>query len=941
MLVRQVILTLFFFFFAFSLSCSVRAQVDDLDEIHKDTTFYLSKSSFYFIDSLSQYSFEDIRDSNILKQFKPLVVPHNQEAEFPTGCQGFFNNNCHTLWVKSRVRNISPHPGTFFLAYYYWWGDYQQSFILRSNDSVEVKYAGFYNPASKETPDIQRLSILTKYFKIAPGFDLQPQEEVMIYTKLNHSSSFSFRIDPRVSTESNAKRRAGFYFNLLPGYLLFVGFLGFLILIGVAISLVFRDTAFWLFSGYVLSIAIVTIFVGDFQALFIPEYPEASYIAFSVALCISPAFYGGFLYSFLNIAKSGRILRMLFYVGISSSILVALFQLLLMIWTSNWYLADAIGDAYTQFALVLLLPFMIFSLKQRRWDYYFIFAGSAFLLLGGLAYYFFEGQGITSATVLKISIILQLLTFAVGLGYKMLRSEKEKIRLATNSEIKSKLYTNITHEFRTPLTVIMGITDNIEGHEKEKQLISRNSKNLLQLINQMLDLSKLESGNLQLDLVNGNVVSYLRYLTESFHSMAIEKKLTLVFESDDDKIEMAFDEVKLQQLVFNLLSNAMKFTPEGGSVKVKISQIMKEGTHYLNLSVQDTGIGIEQDQIPKIFDRFYQTDQSSTRKNEGTGIGLAFTKELIELMKGHIEVTSEWNKGSTFSLFIPIEKNESTKAFSIREKSRWKPAPPVLSKEEIVSTTFDTGLPHLLLIEDNKDVAHYIQQLLKKEYQVTLARNGLRGIQQALENLPDIIISDVMMPEKDGFEVCATLKADERTSHIPIILLTAKAQQADKLTGLKYGADAYLMKPFDKEELFIRLHQLVQLRQTLYEKYSQAERYLTAPPENEEPTLEDIFLQKVRDAIEAEIDNAAFSIPDLCETLLLSNMQLYRKLKALTGQTPILFIRSYRLQKARHLLQTTDLNISEIAYDVGFTDPSYFSRAFKKEFGHSPSDFRK
>jgi hypothetical protein len=416
MLVRQVILTLFFFFFAFSLSCSVRAQVDDLDEIHKDTTFYLSKSSFYFIDSLSQYSFEDIRDSNILKQFKPLVVPHNQEAEFPTGCQGFFNNNCHTLWVKSRVRNISPHPGTFFLAYYYWWGDYQQSFILRSNDSVEVKYAGFYNPASKETPDIQRLSILTKYFKIAPGFDLQPQEEVMIYTKLNHSSSFSFRIDPRVSTESNAKRRAGFYFNLLPGYLLFVGFLGFLILIGVAISLVFRDTAFWLFSGYVLSIAIVTIFVGDFQALFIPEYPEASYIAFSVALCISPAFYGGFLYSFLNIAKSGRILRMLFYVGISSSILVALFQLLLMIWTSNWYLADAIGDAYTQFALVLLLPFLIFSLKQRRWDYYFIFAGSAFLLLGGLAYYllwFFEGQGRTSATVLKISIILQLLTFAV------------------------------------------------------------------------------------------------------------------------------------------------------------------------------------------------------------------------------------------------------------------------------------------------------------------------------------------------------------------------------------------------------------------------------------------------------------------------------------------------------------------------------------------------
>ncbi len=527
-------------------------------------------------------------------------------------------------------------------------------------------------------------------------------------------------------------------------------------------------------------------------------------------------------------------------------------------------------------------------------------------------------------------------------------AKTESKRLLELDNLKTRLYTNITHEFRTPLTVIMGMADNLPAERQERNLIRRNSKNLLRLINQLLDLSKLDSGSMKMDIVQGDIISYLRYLTESFYSMAQEKNINLVFEANTYQLIMDFDEVKIQHILYNLLSNALKFTPAEGKVHLLVEPKDKSGIIYLHIKVKDSGIGMSIKDQAHIFDRFYQADSSTTRKGEGTGIGLALTKELIEMMEGTIAVKSNLGEGTQFTILLPLKKAETTPRLNARFEttqasiSEYVPAMDSTSAataDELAISPADKT--QVLLIEDNKDVATYIQSLLHHKYHILLAKNGQEGIDLALKTIPDIIISDVMMPEKDGYEVCQTLKSDERTSHIPIILLTAKAQQKDKVTGLKYGADAYLMKPFDKEELFVRLEKLLELRKALQQKHSASIINISKPEKNLPPSLEEIFLQKISLAIDEHLNDSNLTNAILCKKLHLSNMQLYRKLKALTGKTPTLFIRSYRLQKSLELLKNTSLNISEIAYDVGFSDPAYFSRAFKEEFGKPPSDIRK
>jgi len=520
---------------------------------------------------------------------------------------------------------------------------------------------------------------------------------------------------------------------------------------------------------------------------------------------------------------------------------------------------------------------------------------------------------------------------------KKLEQEKAD-RLEELNRAKTKLYTNITHEFRTPLTVIMGMADNIRGHHNERSLIRRNSENLLRLINQVLGLSKLESGTLQMDLIQGDIISYLRYLTESFHSMAEEKNLTLTFETEIPALEMDYDEAKIQHIMYNLFSNAIKFT-EKGSIGLFVNQVTQGGSPFLQIEVRDSGIGMSEDQLIHIFDRFYQADSSSVRKGEGTGIGLALTQELVGLMEGSIDVRSSLETGTTFTLLLPIRRNAKTGKSAQSERvivpESLKPVPSKV-RPEIQKT-----LPILLLIEDNKDVTTYIEALLKTDYQVLTASNGQQGINIALEVIPDIIISDVMMPQKDGYEVCQALKSDERTSHIPIILLTAKATHGDRIEGLKGGADAYLTKPFNKEELFVRLEKLLALRKALQAFYAKQNIFSSKALAQKSTSLNDRFLQKLVKVVEERLQDADFSVSDLCDVAKLSNAQVNRKLKALTERTPSQFIRSIRLRKALELLQTTELNISEVAYDVGFNDPNYFSRSFSEEFGYPPIEARK
>lgn len=520
--------------------------------------------------------------------------------------------------------------------------------------------------------------------------------------------------------------------------------------------------------------------------------------------------------------------------------------------------------------------------------------------------------------------------------------EKNK-KLVALDEFKSRFFTNISHEFRTPLTVISGMTDQIEENPerwlpKGLSMIRRNTHNLLQLVNQILDLRKLESGAMSLDLVQGNIIVYLRYILESFHSLAETKDVMLHFLDNEPEVIMDFDPEKILRIISNLLDNAIKFTNAGGNIYVQTNKTLDA----FRIRIKDTGIGIPSKEIPHLFDRFFQLERYDDKKSIGSGIGLSLTKELVQLMDGDIQVESQEDIGTTFIIKLPMRKhapihsmeNLLSNQVTINQKQN-----PSISTEPSTSFGKEVALelPSLLIIEDNPDVRQYLSSCLEGLYQLSHASNGLEGVNEAFEKIPDLIISDVMMPQKDGYEVCEELKNDERTSHIPIILLTAKADNESRISGLKKGADAYLAKPFDKRELLVRLEKLLELRNKLQARYSSARK-----PSNKNPITEpeDQFVLKIHGAVEANLEDENFGILQLCQAVSMSRAQLHRKLKALTGRSTSSFVRLIRLNKAKALLSNTDLNISQVAYEVGFKDPKYFSRTFTEEFGEPPRDMR-
>ena len=522
---------------------------------------------------------------------------------------------------------------------------------------------------------------------------------------------------------------------------------------------------------------------------------------------------------------------------------------------------------------------------------------------------------------------------------------EETARLREMDEFKSKFFTNITHEFRTPLTLILGMSDQLAQNEKDNDsqkkigLIKRNGENLLRLVNQILDLSKLESNALQLQYQHADVLAYLKYIAESLHSLANAQNLMLRVESDQAKIEMDYDPDRLLQIMYNLLSNAIKFTPSGGKIIVQANQ----KDQWLHISVADTGVGISEHELPYLFDRFFQARNQDHAKAGGTGIGLALTSELIKAMGGTIKAESKTNTGTKFLVRLPITHQAPIESTNARFEDKL-PGSSALDDPNLMAPIdpYQSGLqgPQILLIEDNPDVVEYLTYCLKQNFQLEFAFNGKAGIEKALSIVPDLIISDVMMPIKDGFEVLDALKHDERTSHIPIILLTAKADIQSRLTGLRKGADGYLAKPFHQEELIVVTENLLETRTRLQLKYQQNQWITPAPAEQASEDMEDAFLQKFRKVVEANMSDADLEMPRLERALSMSRSQIYRKIKALTDKSPSLLIRSIRLHHGRHLLLTTQLSVSEIAYSVGYNAVNNFSDAYLDEFGERPSKSR-
>lgn len=514
--------------------------------------------------------------------------------------------------------------------------------------------------------------------------------------------------------------------------------------------------------------------------------------------------------------------------------------------------------------------------------------------------------------------------------------------------MKSRFFANISHEFRTPLTLILGPIETLNASVNDVQLKSqleimrKNASRMLTLTNQLLDLSKLEAGSLRLAASQRDIVPLVKGVVMSFDTMAEIKNISLVTAFKDNHLEVCFDVEKIETVVINLLSNALKFTPGGGTVTVS----QESDDRCCLIAVSDTGEGISEHDIAHVFDRFYQGTQQKDNVSQGgaTGIGLALAKELVELHCGEIEVKSVPDSGTTVSFVLPlgtahlatddivhdIPDQESNDYHSPSSAEGY-------DSHELLSPV-SPGKPLLLLIEDNNDVMAYIKTILRDQYEIAEAYDGEHGIRLAIEIIPDLIVCDVMMPLKNGYEVCAALKHDEKTSHIPLILLTARSSSEDRVQGLRQAADDYVTKPFVPQELEARIANLIYSRQQLREKFNR--HVLLMPEETELTSIDEHFLTRVKNAIEANIGNEHFSVDQLGREVGMSRSQIHRKLRALTNQSASQFIRSFRLARAKSMIEQDAGTISEIAYSVGFASPSYFSRCFLQHFGCTPTDLK-
>lgn len=532
--------------------------------------------------------------------------------------------------------------------------------------------------------------------------------------------------------------------------------------------------------------------------------------------------------------------------------------------------------------------------------------------------------------------------------------EYEAIKQKELDETKSRFFSNLSHEFRTPLMLIKGPLEQLMNNESNGKnldrykLIHRNTENLQSLIDQLLELTQLESASIPLKAKYENLSNHIRRLVYSFKSFADKKNINFTYNSVEDSLFAWIDSDKLEKIINNLLSNALKFTPEGGSVTIDIQKINSNENEYAKIKISDTGIGIPKAKLDKIFDRFFQVDDSIQRAYGGSGIGLALVKELVDLHKWEISVTSEMDEGTEFILKIPmrddyLDENQKLKSEFLNEsrvifeENNSSERNEIGKLDEIEEDGLSNNKPTILIVEDSSDARLYLIDLLKSDYTLFEAVNGKEGIIIAMEKIPDLIISDVMMPEMDGMEFCRKIKSDFLTSHIPVIMLTAKAAGESKIQGLETGADDYLTKPFNSKELFVRVKNLLEQRRLLREKFSKEENKkpetVTANPLDEE------FIQKAFSLVQKNLENVNFDTEAFAKEMFLSRMQLHRKLQAITGQTPGDFVRSFRLKQAAQMLKENRRSVTQIAFAVGYNSPAQFSRAFAKQFNCTPTEY--
>ena len=563
-------------------------------------------------------------------------------------------------------------------------------------------------------------------------------------------------------------------------------------------------------------------------------------------------------------------------------------------------------------------------------------------------------------TLSGLAVIVLLLIAAAAIWWASRQQRRTNRTLRKLQRAREQFFTNVTHELRTPLTVVLGLSERLDEQTppdevaKAGTLIHRQGGQLLNLVNQLLDISKVSSAINEQPSYTADVAAYTEMIVESFSEVARQKGITLDYEAGERPLMANFVSDYLQKTLNNLIGNALKFTPAGGKVSVRLAR-QKDRLH---LQVADTGRGIAAEELPYIFEPFFQSDPDS---GIGSGVGLTLVKQITNALKGKISVASERGKGTTFTVDVPYRPpvgeashplvvGGGSKIASGMQAETSSP----LSEEAHTEGEYEVGRPTILVVEDNADVAYYISSLLRESYDVRLAEDGSRGLDMARELMPDLILTDLMMPNTDGLELCRQIRADELTNHIPIIVITAKATEEERLQGLAAGADAYLYKPFNTSELHIRIEKLLEQRRMLHEKYARQWKETAIHPEQGEvsdstpeataestrATVEAEFISRAEGVVRKLMTEGRTDIESIASELCMSPSQLRRKLAAITGATPTKFMLHIRMQEACLLLQRHPAyTLAEIAERCGFADQSHFSHAFRRLFGMTPSQW--
>ncbi len=901
-----------------------------------------AQSSNIVSDQVSQLNISEnsevFQDVSKRMPFKE-VVKQNFEPHHYKLYQYSFSSN--VFWFRFRINNKSSLDHWYFL-----WSD-------ALNDHVDV-----YVPTAKGTYRVLRGGMLAlpsekAYKGLFPLFNLGvlPQDSTQVYYLRLQAS------EPINSQLTLLTHQA--FIDRMPTTLamvwLVIGIQLLRVLYNIILARYIRNTSFRWYSFHTIIVTLSVLGSFGVTASIFSEMPSLAAFLNSAFYQLMPATYTLFIYSLLNIPQNYPRLKGAFFLLVSCSILQVAAHLIvprmyLLIFNNYLFLL-------TEF---FLIGISLYSLAKRLPVNFYLLIPCFFTLVPFI-FLNLRALGVIHYDwiypMIYITNFLEILALALVLGKIIEATDREKLKtekalLAEKLEaeklheldvLKSRFFTNISHEFRTPLTLLVGPLNDFRKKYPSERIIPsmlRNVERLQTLISQLLDLAKLESKQLKVEMQQGDISFFFRYLFSSFESLAHNRQIIYTYQQSHGSFEGYFDADKVEKIVTNLLSNAFKFTPSGGRIE---ALVMFDNQHFV-LQISDSGIGIEQSQIPRIFERFYQADEGAGRKYEGSGVGLALVKEQVEVLKGNISVVSELGKGTSFKITIPIDF-ETWKNNIIDSEIR----PELILRSRLVEDREETfnqpkskssTLPLLLVVEDNPDLQLYISLIFEKKFQIEGVLNGKEGLERAFEMIPDLVICDLMMPYLDGISFCKELKADTRTNHIPVVMLTAKATLEDRLEGFESGADEYITKPFNREELEKRVENLVKQRDLLQQKYSLQLGSETAMPDlTSKVTVESLFLQKAVEVVERHLGESKFDVEQFCREMGMSRTNMHRKMKALTQQSTTEFIRLIRLKKAAQIFRESGGRVSDVAMLVGFESLSYFSKSFQEQFGISPSEY--